>query len=90
MDGEQLAEAIAANPQFVPGGMQAEAMSMLDHVVYEFYVTESNQVRRMAMVMEMFGMEVESTYDFLPLEPGYQVALPDPTTVQTIDITEFL
>ena len=90
LDGGQLSEAIAANPQFMPGGMQAEMASMIDGVVYGFYVTESNAVRRMTASMDMLGTPVEATYDFLPLEPGYQVALPDPATVEMLDVGALL
>ena len=86
LDGGQLSEAIAANPQFMPGGMQAEMASMIDGVVYGFYVTESNVVRRMTMSMELAGTGIETVYDFLPVEPGFQVTLPDPATVQLVDV----
>jgi len=85
LDNDQLRSAIAANPQFTTGVLAADMTPAVDNVDIEYYVTESNVVRRMVSTVHIRGDAMETSWTYLPVEAGYMVEIPDPSIVEFLE-----
>lgn len=46
-------------------------------------------MRRLEMTVDVFGEEMSTVMTATPVEPDFEVALPDPADVEEIDLSQF-
>jgi uncharacterized protein YkuJ len=80
---------IESNPQmadqFETNGFEVSEVEMFDQIAYDVWVTQDNQLRRMAFDLEIEGMQMSMVMNISEVSDSIDIPLPDPTDVESLD-----
>lgn len=88
LDATDFAAAVEASPELVDNPM-FEGLDDITSAEYRIFLTEDSTMRRLEMTLDVFGEEMSTVMTAMPVEPDFEVALPDPADVEEIDLSQF-
>jgi hypothetical protein len=79
-----LDDVLGADPQ-VAGQLSGLDVADLDDLVYDVWVTEDNQLRRLSFAVDADGIEISTVMNLLEVGEAIDIPLPDPSEVTVVD-----